>query len=132
MTESSTDHGKVSVVVPCYNHGAMLRVAFHGGSFVHLPQIGFDYRVREDSLAQKMLPHIAEITDYVFAKPEMACYKLIRGTDEEVQQLRAGIRAMEDSPSYRLGRALLARRDCCENCGAVFTEKCVASKRAQH
>jgi glycosyltransferase involved in cell wall biosynthesis len=85
-----------------------LRVAFHGGSFVHLPQIGFDYRVREDSLAQKMLPHIAEITDYVFAKPEMTCYKLIRGTDEEVQQLRAGIRAMEDSPSYRLGHGLLA------------------------
>jgi glycosyltransferase involved in cell wall biosynthesis len=28
-----------------------LRVALHGGSFVHLPQIGFDYRVREDSLS---------------------------------------------------------------------------------
>jgi glycosyltransferase involved in cell wall biosynthesis len=85
-----------------------LRVAFHGGSFVHLPQIGFDYRVREDSLSRKMLPHIAEITDYIFAKPGMACYKLIHGTDEEVQQLRAGIRSMQHSLSYRLGRGLLA------------------------
>jgi glycosyltransferase involved in cell wall biosynthesis len=85
-----------------------LRVALHGGSFVHLPQIGFDYRVREDSLSRKMLPHIAEITDYIFAKPGMACYKLIHGTDEEVQQLRAGIRSMQHSLSYRLGRGLLA------------------------
>ena len=85
-----------------------LRVALHGGSFVHLPQIGFDYRVREDSLSRKMLPHIAEIADYIFAKPGMACYKLIHGTDEEVQQLRAGIRSMQHSLSYRLGRGLLA------------------------
>ena len=85
-----------------------LRVALHGGSFVHLPQIGFDYRVREDSLSRKMLPHIAEITDYIFAKPGMACYKLIHGTDEEVQQLRAGIRSLQHSLSYRLGRGLLA------------------------
>jgi glycosyltransferase involved in cell wall biosynthesis len=85
-----------------------LRVALHGGSFVHLPQIGFDYRVREDSLSRKMLPHIAEITDYIFAKPGMACYKLIHGTDEEAQQLRAGIRSIQHSLSYRLGRGLLA------------------------
>ena len=85
-----------------------LRVALHGGSFVHLPQIGFDYRVRENSLSRKMLPHIAEIADYIFAKPGMACYKLIHGTDEEVQQLRAGIRSMQHSLSYRLGRGLLA------------------------
>ncbi len=60
-----------------------LRVAAHGGAFFHLPKIGFDYRVRSD-------------------------YKLLRETDEEVQQLRGGIRTIQNSPSYRLGRGLLA------------------------
>jgi glycosyltransferase involved in cell wall biosynthesis len=86
-----------------------LRVAFHGGSFVHLPKIGFDYRVRRDSLnAVRTRPRAAEIINYIFGKPQMACYRLLRETDEEVQNLRARIRAMESSYSYRLGRGLLA------------------------
>jgi glycosyltransferase involved in cell wall biosynthesis len=85
-----------------------LRVAAHGGAFFHFPKIGFDYRVRSDSLVRRMLPHTAQITDYVFAKPEMACYKLIRETDEEVQNLRAQIEGIKRLPSYRLGRGLLA------------------------
>lgn len=85
-----------------------LRVAWHGGSFVHLPKIGFDYRVRRDSLIVKTRPRTAEIINYIFDKPEMACYKLLRETDEEVQNLRAQIRRMEGSHSYRLGRGLLA------------------------
>ena len=85
-----------------------LRVAWHGGSFVHLPKIGFDYRVRRGSLIVKTRPRIAEIVNYIFDKPEMACYKLLRETDEEVQNLRAQIRAMEGSRTYRLGRGLLA------------------------
>jgi len=85
-----------------------LRVASHGGSFVHLPRIGFDYRVRRDSMIVKTTLHAAEITNYIFGKPEMACYKLLREMDEEVQSVRGGIRAIQNSPSYRLGRGLLA------------------------
>jgi glycosyltransferase involved in cell wall biosynthesis len=102
-----------------------LRVAAHGGSFFHLAKIGFDYRVRKDSMIVKTVgfdyrvrrdssdlvsisPRAAELVDYIFGKPELACYKLLRETNEEVQQLRAGIRVMQDSLSYRLGRGLLA------------------------
>ena len=101
-----------------------LRVAACGGRFFHLPNIGFDYRVRADSQIVKTVgfdcrmisdavnletsPRVAELVQYIFAKPEMACYKVLRETDEEVQQLRGGIRAMQDSLSYRLGRGLLA------------------------
>jgi glycosyltransferase involved in cell wall biosynthesis len=78
-----------------------LRVAFHGGTFVHLPRIGFDYRVRRDSMIVKTRPHTAEIVNHIFGKPEMACYKLLRETGQE-------IRAIKGSYSYRLGRTLLA------------------------
>jgi hypothetical protein len=38
----------------------------------------------------------------------MACYKLLRESDQEVQKLRGQIQGMEALPSYRLGRGLLA------------------------
>jgi glycosyltransferase involved in cell wall biosynthesis len=102
-----------------------LRVAVHGGRFFHLAKIGFDYRVREDSQIVKTVgfdyrvrrdssdlvsisPRAAELVDYIFGKPELACYKLLRETNEEVQQLRGGIRTIQNSPSYRLGHGLLA------------------------
>jgi hypothetical protein len=85
-----------------------LRVASHRGSFVHLPKIGFDYRVRRDSMIVATRPRTAEIVSYIFDKPEMACYKLLREIDEEVQNLRAQIGRIQGSRSYRLGRGLLA------------------------
>jgi glycosyltransferase involved in cell wall biosynthesis len=102
-----------------------LRLASHGGTFVHLSEIGFDYRVRTDSVIVKMIgfdyriqrdssniarinPHLDEVVNHIFGKPEMACYKLLREMDEEVQNLRGAIQAIEGSPSYRLGRGLLA------------------------
>jgi glycosyltransferase involved in cell wall biosynthesis len=85
-----------------------LRVSLHGSRFVHLPKVGFDYRVRRDSLIVKVGPRAEEIVDYIFGKPEMACYKLIREMGEEVQSLREEIRAIQNSPSYRSGRGLLA------------------------
>jgi hypothetical protein len=102
-----------------------LRVTCDGGAFVHLSKIGFDYRVRKDSVIVKMIgfdyrmqrdpsnvvrigPRLDEVVNYVFGKPEMGCYKLLRETDEEVQNLRAQIREMQGSRSYRLGRGLLA------------------------
>jgi glycosyltransferase involved in cell wall biosynthesis len=85
-----------------------LRVAFHGGSFIHLPKIGFDYRVRRNSTTANTAEHYAELVNYVFSKPEMACYKLLRETtDEEVQNLRAQIRGIQGSLAYQLGRGLL-------------------------
>jgi glycosyltransferase involved in cell wall biosynthesis len=102
-----------------------LRIAAHGGSFVHLPTIGFDYRVRQDSTIVRTVgfdyrmrrhssdvvsisPHAAELVEYIFSKPELACYKLLRQTNEEVQQLRGGISTIQNSFSYRLGRTLFA------------------------
>jgi len=102
-----------------------LRLASHGGTFVHLPKVGFDYRVRKDSVSVKTIgfdyrvrrdpwdviktsPRIAEVIRYIFSKPEMAFYKMVRGTDHEVQTLRARIRGIQGSWSYRLGRGLLA------------------------
>jgi len=102
-----------------------LRVAFHGGSFFHLPEVGFDYRVRADSLIAKTIgfdgrvaredlnlveasPRLAKLIEYIFSKPEMAFYKWVRETDEEVQRLKVHVRVVEASYSYRLGRALLA------------------------
>jgi len=101
-----------------------LRVACHGGSFFHLPAVGFDYRVRSDSEIVKTIgfdarvareavnlveasPRLAKLIDYIFNKREMSFYKWARETDEEVQLLR-GLREVEASYSYRLGRALLA------------------------
>src|SRR6266516_8233817 len=72
-----------------------------GGTFVHFPKIGFDYRVRRNSIIVEALPRIAEIINYIFGKPEMACYKLLREIDEEVRNLRG-------SRSYRLRHRLLA------------------------
>lgn len=100
-----------------------LRVAAHGGAFFHLPKIGFDYRVRSDSMIVKLMgfdyrgrtdfdvkmsARAAELLNYIFGKPELACCKLLRHMDEEVQELRGGIRAIQNSPSYRLGHGLLA------------------------
>jgi glycosyltransferase involved in cell wall biosynthesis len=85
-----------------------LRLAARGSTFVHLPKIGFDYRVRRNSLRTTGFQHAPEIVNYIFSKPELVCYKLLRETDEEVQQLRGGIRTIEGSLSYRLGRGLLA------------------------
>jgi len=102
-----------------------LRIAAQGGTFVHLPGMAFDYRVRQGSTIVKTVgfdyrmgrhssdvvtisPHAAELVEYIFRKPELACYKLLRQSDEEVQQLRGGIRTIQNSFSYRLGHALLA------------------------
>jgi glycosyltransferase involved in cell wall biosynthesis len=117
-----------------------LRVTCHGGAFVHLSKIAFDYRVRKDSVivkligfdcrgrgdsnVKKMSARAAELVNYIFAKPELACYKLLRETDEELQQLREGIRTIQNSPSYRLGRVLFAPARLLRKLWRGFTEKC--------
>jgi glycosyltransferase involved in cell wall biosynthesis len=92
-----------------------LRAVHRGASFVHLAKIGFDYRVRNDSLRVKVHEHASDLVNYIFGKPEMACHRLVREMDEQARILRTGIQSMEDlvrctqrSRSYRLGRGLLA------------------------
>ena len=82
-------------------------------NFVHLPKVGFDYRVRSDSVRLKAHEHASDLVNYIFGKPEMACYRLVREMDEQARILRTGIRSMEnlvrgmqDSRSYRLGQGL--------------------------
>jgi len=92
-----------------------LRVAYRQGTFVHLAKVGFDHRVRGDSLRLQTQEHRSDVINYIFGKPEMACYRLIREMDEQAQILRARIQSMEDLVrgikglrSYRLGHGLLA------------------------
>ena len=102
-----------------------LRATCHGRAFVHLSKIAFDYRVRKDSMIVKLIgfdcrvrgdsdvektsARAAELVNYIFGKPELACYKLLRQMhDEDVQNLRGRIRAIQGSRSYRLGHGLLA------------------------
>jgi len=85
-----------------------LRMALRGSRFVHVPKIGFDYRVRSESLIVKARLHAEELANYIFAKPEMACYRLLREMDDEVHNLRERTRPIEDSRTYRLGKRLLA------------------------
>lgn len=92
-----------------------LRAAYSGATFVHLPGVGFDYRVRNDSLRLTSHEHASDLVNYIFGKPEMACYRLVREMDEQAHVLRTRIRSMEDlvrrvqgSRSYRLGSGLLA------------------------
>jgi glycosyltransferase involved in cell wall biosynthesis len=82
-----------------------LRLACHGATFVHLSKIGFDYRVRTDSMMVKAIgfdywlpgdsvdsmmtsPRLTELIKYIFEKPEMACYKRLRETDEAIFNAR--------------------------------------------
>src|SRR5436190_4106785 len=92
-----------------------LRVAYRQGTFVHLAKVGFDHRVRGDSLRLQTQEHRSDVINYIFGKPEMACYRLILEMDEQAQILGARIKSMEDLVrdikglrSYRLGQALLA------------------------
>jgi glycosyltransferase involved in cell wall biosynthesis len=85
-----------------------LRMSLRHSRFVHVPEIGFDYRVRRNSVLAKARPHGEEIANYIFDKPEMGCYKLLREVDQEVHDLRSRIRAIEASRTYRTGRSLLA------------------------
>jgi glycosyltransferase involved in cell wall biosynthesis len=82
-----------------------LRLASREVTFVHLGKIGFDYRVRKDSVIAKTIgldnwmagdsvavmrtsARLAELINYIFGKPELAYYKLLRETDEAIFNAR--------------------------------------------
>lgn len=92
-----------------------LRMAYRQGTFARLARVGFDHRLRGDSPSLQAHEHRLDLLNYIFGKPEMACYRLIREMDEQAQTLRARIQSMEDLVrdikglrSYRLGEGLLA------------------------
>jgi len=109
-----------------------LRVAVRGARFVHIPKIGFDYRVRTNSLVAKANQDTIELRAYIFNKPELALYARVRQTDEEVQNLRGGIGAIQASYSYRLGRALLAPARLLRKWWRGFYREMRCFERAQH
>lgn len=82
-----------------------LRLAARGTRFVHVPKIAFDYRVQSDSMivkaigfgyrlpgdslaATKTSQRLTQLASYIFGKPEMASYKLLRETDEAIFNAR--------------------------------------------
>jgi len=59
----------------------------------------------------------------------MSCYKLLCEMDEEVQYLRGGIRAIQNSPSYRLGHGLLAPARLLRKVMALFSPRLIDDPR---
>ena len=45
--------------------------------------IGFDYRMQRDpSRVVRISPRLGEVVNHIFGEPELACYKLLRETQE--------------------------------------------------
>jgi glycosyltransferase involved in cell wall biosynthesis len=101
-----------------------LRVAAHGGRFFHVSKIGFDYRVRKESMMAKAIgfegwmpggslapmrtsPRLAELVSYIFGKPEMARYKLLRETDEAIMNARGLLVQNGFRPAWKQIRRVL-------------------------
>lgn len=95
-----------------------LRLACNGVTFVHVSKIGFDYRVRKDSMMAKAIefddwmpgdsmavmrtsPRFAELISYIFGKPEMARYKLFRETDEAIVSAREALVEAGFCPAWK-------------------------------
>jgi len=101
-----------------------LRIASHGGRFFHLGKIGFDYRVRKDSMMAKAIgfddwmpgdslaamatnPRLAQLVSYIFGKPEMARYRLLRETDDAMFSARELLVDNGFRPAWRQIRTAL-------------------------
>jgi glycosyltransferase involved in cell wall biosynthesis len=95
-----------------------LRLARHSTTFVHLDKIGFDYRVRKDSLMAKAVgfdywlpgdsvdsmmrsPRLAKLIQYIFAKPELGYYKLLREADEAIVSAREALVEAGFRPAWK-------------------------------
>jgi hypothetical protein len=86
-----------------------LRAAAHGFRFVQLQEVGFDYRVRTESMLSTTKKHAPELLEYMFSKPELQYCRLFR-------QLDAQLRYFESSRAYKVGRVLAS-------CWSMFRPK---------
>jgi len=81
-----------------------MRVALRGWKFVHIDEIAFDYRVRKGSMLCNTQRHLAEITTYIFDKPEYPILRALRDQGKELE----GLLRLKKSWDYRVGSAIVA------------------------
>ncbi len=84
-----------------------LRVAFMGGRFHYLPEIGFDYRVRRDSMIAAANKHYDDLIRYMFAKSGLEFAKVLRDKMIELHQARGRLQQFSNSKDFRLGKLIL-------------------------
>ena len=80
-----------------------MRVALRGWRFMHLDEIAFDYRVRQNSMINDTNRHTRELSEYIFNKPGNSVLKALRSQGDEIEQLLR----IRDSWDYRVGRLML-------------------------
>jgi len=83
-------------------------VAFHGGTFFHLPKIGFDYRVRSDSMIVKTIGF-----DYRMQRDPSNVVRISPRLDEVVNYYfrQAGIGLLQATAWNRRGSTAAERRN---------------------
>ena len=81
-----------------------MRVALRGWRFMHLDEIAFDYRVRQNSMINDTNRHTRELSAYIFNKPGNDVLKALKSQGEEIEQLLR----IRDSLDYRVGRLILS------------------------
>ena len=81
-----------------------MRLALYGWKFVHIDEIAFDYRVREGSLVCEARKHTAEITAYIFQKPEYVILRELRSQCLECDRLLY----LPKSWDYKVGSFIVA------------------------
>lgn len=79
-----------------------LRVGVRGWDFIHLDQVGFDYRVRVGSMLTETDLHRKELVKYIFKKRENKALAIIRKQNHEIEKLGK----IETSNTYRLARRI--------------------------
>lgn len=102
-----------------------LSIAEQGGQFYHLPEVAFDYRVRDDSMVQackiptnqsRLVKYIAtkhqklytEHLPQVLGEKELLFFNQINSLEKKVEQLQKTIEWMESSKFWRLRKLWMA------------------------
>lgn len=81
-----------------------MRIGLRGWKFVHLDEIGFDYRARmgsRNSMAERRQQELAEL---IFAKPEYEFLKILREQSLQAEELSRVLESWE----YRIGSSIVA------------------------
>lgn len=81
-----------------------LRTALQGANFYHLNQVTFDYRVRKDSMVDNSIRNYEIVSNYMYAKKELAVVKSIGDFYTAADE----VKWIPGSGAYKLGKFLLA------------------------